>query len=173
MDLFLTFLMVAVPSIVVFLTAFFILKNFSDKELYKKRYEVKMKNQSLITPIRLQAYERLTLFLERIEPNSMIMRVSAPNMTSKQLQSELLTSIRTEFEHNLSQQIYISQPAWEVIKSAKENTVKIINSSMDDVQPESPSIELSKMIFSRIIDAGKSPTNIAVEFIKKEVSQYF
>ncbi len=165
--------MIAVPSIVVFLTAYLILKNFTDKELYKKRYEIKMKNQSLITPIRLQAYERITLFLERIEANSLIMRIQTPTMTVKQLHAELLSNIRVEFEHNLSQQIYISQPAWEVVKSAKENTVKIINSAMDEVKPDDKAMELSKVIFSKIIEAGKSPTRIAVEFIKKEVANYF
>ncbi len=173
MNLFITFLMVAVPSLIVFLTAYLILKIFSEKELHKKRFEVKMKNQSLITPIRLQAYERITLFLERIEPNSMIMRTQTPTMTTKQLQSELLLSIRTEFEHNLSQQIYVSQPGWEVVKSAKENTVKIINSATDNVKEDDPAIELSKVIFSKIIEIGRSPSNIAVEYLKKEVNQYF
>ncbi len=173
MDLFITFLMVAVPSLIVFLTAYLILKNYSEKELHKKRFEVKMKNQSLITPIRLQAYERITLFLERIEPNSMIMRTQTPMMTTKQLQSELLLSIRTEFEHNLSQQIYVSQPGWEVVKSAKENTVKIINSAVDNVKEDDPAIELSKVIFSKIIEVGKSPSSIAIEYLKKEVNQYF
>ncbi|MFH2144383.1 MAG: hypothetical protein ABIJ97_18315 [Bacteroidota bacterium] len=173
MEIFWSFLTVLVTSTAISLTAFFILKNFSEKELHKKRFEVKMKNQSLITPIRLQAYERITLFLERIEPNSMIMRIQSPNMTVKQLQFDLLTTIRAEFEHNIAQQIYLSVPAWNIVKSAKENTIKIVNTCADKIDKEAPAIELSKAILTQLAENIKSPNELAIEFIKKEVGQYF
>lgn len=173
MEIFWSFLTVLITSTAIFLTAFFILKNFSEKELHKKRFEVKMKNQAIITPIRLQAYERITLFLERTDPNSLIMRTQAPNMTVKQLQYDLLTTIRAEFEHNIAQQIYLSVPAWNIIKSAKENTLKIINTCADNLKPDAPAIELSKSILTQIAENVKSPNELAIEFIKKEVGQYF
>ncbi len=117
MNTFLDVLKYTIPSLIVFATAYFILKTFIESEEKKRTLEIRTKNQKLITPIRLQAYERLTLFLERISPNSVILRVQKPNMTASQLQREMLNIIRTEFEHNLSQQIYISKQAWEVFDS--------------------------------------------------------
>jgi len=173
MNAFLDVLKYTSPSLIVFATAYFILKSFIESEEKKRTLEIRTKNQKLITPIRLQAYERLTLFLERISPNSLILRVQKPNMTASQLQREILAIIRTEFEHNLSQQIYISKQAWEVSKSAKENLVKLINASADKVNPKADAMELSKVILQTIITVGASPTQAAIDFLKTEVNQFF
>ena len=173
MNAFLDVLKYTIPSLIVFATAYFILKSFIESEEKKRTLEIRTKNQKLITPIRLQAYERLTLFLERISPNSLILRVQKPNMTASQLQREILAIIRTEFEHNLSQQIYISKQAWEVSKSAKENLVKLINASADKVNPKADAMELSKVILQTIITVGASPTQAAIDFLKTEVNQFF
>ena len=161
------------PSLVVFATAYFLIKSYLEAEERKKVLEYKSKNQNLITPIRLQAYERLSLFLERISPNSLIFRVQTPTMNAGDLQRELLGLIRVEFEHNLSQQIYITKEAWQVIKSAKEQIIKIINSSADKTDPKAPALLLSKTILETTIKEGVSPTDIAVEFIKKEAATFF
>lgn len=162
-----------VPSIIVFLTAYFIVKKFMDNETKKRAFEISSMNSEMITPVRLQAYERLALFLERISPEFLIMRTNQPGMTAKQLQSELLSAIRSEFEHNLSQQIYVSNNAWEVIKNCRANLLKIINTSADVVSPDSPSIALSKTILEKIMDMEKSPTDEALDFIKSEIQRTF
>ncbi len=161
------------PSFIVFLTAYFIIKKFMDNETKKRAFEISSMNSELITPVRLQAYERLALFLERISPEFLIMRSNKPGMTAKQLQTELLSVIRSEFEHNLSQQIYISNKAWEVVKNCRANLLKIINTSADVVSPDSPSITLSKTILEKIMDMEKSPTDEALEFIKNEIQKTF
>jgi len=161
------------PSFIVFLTAYFIIKKFMDNESKKRAFEISSMNSELITPVRLQAYERLALFLERISPEFLIMRTNQPGMTAKQLQTELLSVIRSEFEHNLSQQIYISNKAWEVVKNCRANLLKIINTSADVVSPDSPSISLSKTILEKIMDMEKSPTDEALEYIKNEIQKTF
>ncbi len=162
-----------IPALVVFATAYFIIKSFIENEQKKKLLDLRSGDQKLIMPIRLQAYERLTLFLERISAESIIMRVQKPEMLSKQLQAEILSTIRAEFEHNLSQQIYISSNAWEVIKSAKENMIKLINTAGDKIKPDAPALELSRAILEMVVEAEKSPTTIAVEFLKKEIKQFY
>ncbi len=173
MNAFLDVLKYTIPAIIVFATAYFILKSFIESEEKKRKLEIRTKNQKLITPIRLQAYERLTLFLERISPNSLILRIQKPNMTAAELQRESLAVIRTEFEHNLSQQIYISKQAWEVLKSAKENLVKLINASADKVDPKANAMELSKVILQTVIKVGAPPTQAAIDFLKAEAKQFF
>jgi hypothetical protein len=161
-----------IPSLIVFFTTFFTVRWYFKTDQEKRRHEIKLLNERTITPIRLQAYERLILFLERISPDSLIMRLSEPNMTAGQLQNNMLISIRAEFEHNLSQQLYISNQAWEVIKSAKTNLIKIINTAADKVKPNDSAIELSKIILESMMEVNKSPTTVAIEFLKKELQLY-
>lgn len=161
---------ITIPSLIVFFTAFIILKNMIRNDQEKRRQEVLFQNARTVTPIKLQAYERIVLYLERISLESLLVRVSTPEMSASQLQSALLTVIRSEFEHNLSQQIYMSPQAWEVVKNARSNTTKIINVEAEKVKDNAPSIELSKQLLSAIMDLDKEPTRVAIDFIKAEVA---
>ncbi len=162
-----------IPAIVVLATAWLLLAKFFKNEEQKRRYELHLKNKSHINPLRLQAYERIVLLLERISPESLLVRNNASNLTNQDLQSILLTEIRSEFEHNLAQQIYISSHAWEITKTAKESIIKLINISSGSVKPDGPSIELSKVILENYVKTEMSPITAAIEFQKKEVRQLF
>lgn len=161
------------PALIVMGTAYLILKTFIDDESKKRRIEYRTNNYKVITPIRLQAYERVILFLERISPDSLISRLNAPGLTNQKLQSDMLSLIRAEFEHNMSQQIYISNQAWEVTKSAKENIIKLINSAADGMNPTGPSIDLSRRILETLVQYDKLPNHSAIDFIKSEITQFF
>jgi hypothetical protein len=115
----------------------------------------------------------MILFLERISPESLIMRVNKPGYTCQQLQSELTNTIRSEFEHNLSQQLYVSAGAWEMLKIARGRTIQLINMTAEKVQKDSPSINLSKAILESIVDQERAPATDAINFIKKEFTQLF
>jgi hypothetical protein len=161
------------PSLLVFVAAFFVMKKFLDNEYRKLLFELKRSNLKTITPIRLQAYERATLFLERINMENLITRVNQPGMKADQLQMSLVTSIRSEYEHNLSQQIYMSDDAWDAVKTAKEETVKIIHLSMARINGKGSALDLSKSIFELLEEEGTSPYIKAVTVIKKEVKHLF
>ncbi len=160
---------ITLPSLVVFFTAFYVLRMMIKKEQENKRIEIILNNQKMITPLRLQAYERIILFLERISPNSIIMRLQTPNMTVKQLQKEMLIIIRTEFEHNISQQLYVSIEVWEEIKIAKEKTIKIINTLCDELNPEDNAMQLSQLLFEELIEMEQTPTQMAINALKEEM----
>jgi len=166
-------LLVFVTGAAVFLTAYFLLKMFLDNESKKRIMDYKTQNTKLILPIRLQAYERIILLLERISPNSLIVRLQVPGMQALQLQKELHSLIRAEFEHNYSQQIYMSDKAWEVACSAKENVIKLINLSAQRVTPDAPAMELSQIIMDAWMNINPTPTHTAIVFIKNEVNQLF
>lgn len=157
------------PSLIVFFTAFYVLRLMIKKEQENKRIEIVMNNQKMITPLRLQAYERIILFLERISPNSIVMRLQTPTMTVQQLQKEMLVIIRTEFEHNLSQQLYVSIEAWEEVKIAKEKTIKIINSLCDELKPTDNAMQLSQLLFEELIEMEQTPTQKAINSLKEEI----
>ena len=161
------------PALIVFLTSFYTLKLFLRKEYKNKVIQLKMNNQKLILPIRLQAYERIALLLERIALNNLIIRVHKKGMSARLLQAELLKTIRTEFEHNLSQQIYISSQAWGAVKTAKEETIKAINIAATKVSDDGTGIDLSRVVFDLITKVDKLPTELAIEILKAEVRQVF
>jgi hypothetical protein len=164
-------LKITIPALIVFLTPYFLLRNMIRNDQDKRRQELILQNSRTVTPIKLQAYERIVLFLERISLESMLLRVSTSEMTATQLHSVLLTAIRSEFEHNLSQQIYMSQQAWEVARNARSNMIKIINSEAEKMAPDSTGIALSKQLLERIMELDKEPTRVAIEFIKAEVGR--
>jgi hypothetical protein len=143
---------------------------------FKKQPSViapKGEEQKIILPIRLQAYERIILFLERISPNNLIMRLNKPEMSSIQLQSALVKVIREEFEYNLSQQLYISFKAWELVKNAKEETIKLINIASGKIPDTASSGELVKIILDLSLEKEKLPVNVAIDEIKKEIQKIF
>ena len=161
------------PSLVVFATAYFLLKLFLEKEQRAKMMEKRMAGSQIVTPIRLQAYERVVLLLERISPGSLVMRVHRPDMTVLQLQTALVQAIRDEFEHNLSQQVYVSSHAWELVKNAKEEMLKLINISMGELNDNASASDLSKKIFEKSVLTSSFPVTVAAEHIKSEIRQLF
>ncbi len=165
-------LKILIPAGAVFAAAYFLVKRFLDNDQKRREHELKKSAQGLITPLKIQAYERIVIFLERINPNSLVIRVNKNGMNSRQLHSELINAVKTEYEHNLSQQIYVSYGAWELVKNAKEEVVQLINISSSKVASEANSSELAIMILNITANLNKKlPNEIALEYLKKEIAQ--
>jgi hypothetical protein len=126
-----------------------------------------------INPLRLQAYERAVLFLERISPPNLIMRISKSSVSAGELHTELLNTIRAEFEHNLTQQVYMNTASWEALKRGKEETIKLINISAAKINASEDAVELSKIILETAMQMEKLPTQLAIDVIKSEVRTLF
>ena len=129
--------------------------------------------QKILVPLRLQACERIILFLERISPGNLVMRLNQPDFTALQLQSAMIKTIREEYEYNLSQQLYISAKAWELVKNAKEESIKLINVASGNIQGHGPASELIKNIFELTLESSKPPVDTAIEEVKKEIQRLF
>jgi len=173
MEIILEILKYTVPALIVFLTAYLIIINQYKNEEKRRRADLALTSQKAVLPVRLQAYERLALLLERISPESIIMRQNLSNLTAKQLQSELLATIRAEFDHNLSQQIYISTTAWERIKNTRSNIISLINTAAQQIEPNASAYTLSQKILDMVMEHKNSLTAPALELIKKEVQELF
>ncbi|PKP03281.1 MAG: hypothetical protein CVU11_09005 [Bacteroidetes bacterium HGW-Bacteroidetes-6] len=172
MELALDLAKILLPAVMVFLTAFFVLKSYLENEQKKKMIEARFEHKRIALPIRLQAYERLALFLERINPENIIMRLNRPEMTAHQLQAELVQHVRIEYEHNLSQQVYVSNQAWDMLKNAKEDIIRIINTAGSRMNENATSIDLSTTIFEEALREKNSLLNNALIFLKNEGRQY-
>jgi hypothetical protein len=161
------------PSLVVLATAYYLLKMFLDKETEKTQLQMRIDVQKITLPVRMQAYERLVLLLERMEPAGLLVRINVPGMSAAQLQSALVQSVRSEFDHNLSQQLYVSTKAWEMVRNAREETIKRINSAATKLNPDATSADLASLILIDDIDAEQSTVKRALDVLKTEARTNF
>lgn len=160
-----------IPALVVFLTAMVMMRYYFKSFARDRDRDLLLQDRKKTLPMRLQAYERLALFLERITVDSLVVREQSDEFTARDFHQHLLAAIRAEFEHNLSQQIYISGDAWNVVRNAKEGTLKMINRAAMQVNPDGPALELSKKIIEIQMEAENSPTHTALEFLRNEARQ--
>ncbi len=122
-------------------------------------------------PLQVEAYQRMVLFLERIAPNNMIMRLNNPGLPARAFQQKLIDNVRQEYEHNLAQQIFISPEAWGRVQSSKEEILKIINMAATKMEPTALANDLSKGVFEITAQLKDQPTEQAVNFLKNELNE--
>ncbi len=173
MEVLLEILKYTVPSLVVFFTVLVMMRNWTKNEESRRKSEFNMHISDEILPVRLQAYERSILLLERISPESMIMRLSRNDYTARQLVKELLTNITSEFDHNIAQQTYMSIEAWEKMKAAKNQVINLINDTAKEVNPDAKGTTLGKLMLERLTELKSPPTQTAIDFLKQEVKTLF
>ncbi|MDR3046384.1 MAG: hypothetical protein LBU51_02065 [Bacteroidales bacterium] len=148
-------------------TAFFIVKKNIENDQKKELLKLKFDAKNLVTPLRIQAYERLTLLLERIEPNQLLLRMNNTGLSAQQFHSLLITTVRAEYEHNLSQQIFVSSELWNQIVQTKEETVKLLNLCMGKLGSEATSLDLATAVLAQV--AIDTPNFKALETLRKEI----
>ncbi len=160
---------VAVLTFGMYLTITVIARSYFEKQ----QWDIRIKNTELITPLRLQAYERMCLFLERITPNNLIIRLSGSAEGASEFQQLLLHEIRSEYNHNLAQQLYISHDAWETVNNAMQEVVSLINQSAEKVGREATATELSRQIFQQVLAQDRQSTAHALKTLKTEIQTIF
>ncbi|RCR66835.1 DUF7935 family protein [Larkinella punicea] len=162
-----------VPAGLVLYGMYVTVKLMLEREAEKQRVDLKNRYASEVTPLRLQAYERMALFLERITPANLLLRLSSEAPVALDLQQLLLREIREEYNHNVSQQIYMSQAVWEEVQNAMNEVIMLVNEAAGQVPPESPALELSKRIFDIVIQKNSQPTAAGLKAVKDEVQAVF
>lgn len=173
MELVITAILALIPSAAIIIAIHLFLKKQLTSEVSKVSHDLKKERQSYFLGPRLEAYQRIILLLERINPHSLIMRTFNPKASAKEFHGNLLTSIRNEFDHNVAQQMFISIESWEMVKKSKEETIKIINLAAKQLDEEATSSDLSNKIFELIAELGDLPTEITVTQLKKEFQKLF
>ena len=173
MDIFLEIIKISVPAVIVAVTVYFAIRSAYEKELKKQVLDLKHHSKEVITPIRLQSYERIALFLERMKPESLLLRNPAGVLSANQYRSVLLSAIRSELEHNLSQQVYVSGALWEATKKAKEETVKIINIAAGKVGIEATATDLATKILEINVELKTNPSDDALNLLRHEIKELY
>ena len=161
------------PSVITFITAFVLVKKFLDRELQDARLKAKLETSKTITPLKLQAYERLALLCERISLTALVTRLHKQGMSARLLQSEMTKTIRAEYEHNITQQIYVSSKTWDSVKAAKEESIKAVNIAAARLSDSASGMDLVNSLYEIITKLDRMPTDVALEIIKHEVRTMF
>lgn len=161
------------PALIVFVTSYLLIRMNLQNDEKKRKYDISRDKRETTLPLRLQAYERLILFLERIAPEALVMRVSRQDLNVNQTLSELVASVRTEFDHNMVQQTYISSQAWDMVKAAKNNMIKLITESASELKPNDKGTLLGRQILENAMEMDVTPVAPAIEYLKREVRELF
>lgn len=173
MNTLLIILLSFIPVAAVLVITFLFLKKEGQKESNYLQLELKKQRQEFFLPSRLEAYQRAVLFMERIHPNNLVMRLHNPGLPAKMLQAEFLKAIREEYDHNVAQQLFISPLGWKMVRDAKEETIKIINIAGSQLEATATGMDLSSKILAIVGEIGELPNDIVVEQLKSELQRLF
>lgn len=166
-------ILLVVPSLLVLFAVYMMLHNFLQLQQEKSQKILALENRKIVLPVRLQAYERLALLMERIAPVALVLRISKPGMTVLQIQKEMVNSIHSEFEHNLSQQIYVSSDCWTMIKSAIEETIRQVHSTAGQLTLDSDAATFSALFMQNVLEQTNYTAEQALSLLRVEASRLF
>ncbi|HCY82469.1 MAG TPA: hypothetical protein DHV22_13155 [Xanthomarina gelatinilytica] len=160
--------MFALPTLITGLIAYYFFKEHTKNEDGRRRFLLHKDMQVNAMPLRLQAYERMALFLERITPSKLLIRMSPTSSNKEDYENLLIAAIEQEFDHNLSQQIYISDDCWNIITAAKNATIQLIRKA-SLLEKTNTANKLREVILIEMMEK-RVPSDAALSFIKQEVS---
>jgi hypothetical protein len=167
------FIKILGPASLVLYAVYLMVRAQIRREIDLKKLEVRTRSIETILPARLQAYERMTLFLERIAPQNLLIRLNNHGFSARDFQKVLLDEIRSEYNHNASQQVYMGEEVWSQIKNAREDLIILINEAASQLKPDATSLDLSKKIFEMSMEKKVDMIALAMTELKKEIQQTF
>ncbi len=173
MDVIIEFAKIILPAALVLYAMYLTMRSMVVKELRAKAIDLKVENDKTILPLRLQAYERMCLYLERISPGHLLPTLNEPGLTARNFQNMLVRQIREELSHNLSQQIYMSDRAWNLIKSSTEDIITLINAAGEKMGEDAKSTDLAKEVVAQYMAKNEDTIGAALSFVKDEIREIF
>lgn len=166
-------LKIAVPALIVYLTVrTLVTRHLAVLERMQAAHN-RASRMADTLPLRFQAYERLSLFLERIALPNLLMRLQEPDQSAGELKLSLYLAIQQEYEHNIAQQVYMSQQLWDIIRQARDNALEAIEAVSDIIEPQQPARNLSRALLDQASASSNAGLAMALAAIKKEASLLF
>jgi hypothetical protein len=153
--------------------AFYLIKPYLDKSERIQLLEFKKSIANHTLPLRLQAYERIILFIERINPENLLIRLNATGYSAAELQSIIITEVRNEYQHNITQQIYVTSRAWGVARRVKDDTLNLVTGAIKTLPETASALDLSRTILITLSQLENNPYEIGAELIRKDLEDLF
>ncbi len=172
LEVLLEIIKISVPALIVFATVYYLFKTYNENSQRIRMMELKKENRNLAFPLKMQAYERLALFCERISLSNLMFRIRNEAMTAGGFRLALMVAIQQEYEHNISQQVYVSEDLWKIVNFAKNDTINVINLVSKTVDENASSLDLSRAIFTYLDEVKITPLDKARSAISHEASTY-
>ena len=167
---FLDIIKFSISGLIVFFSGWYVIREYLSQDTINSSREIKKANIAHTLPLKLQAYERITLFLERINPANMLVRLHVAGLSAREMQNVILSDIRAEYQHNISQQIYVTDTSWNVVRKMKEETISMIHNAVIGLPENASAIELSKIVLSHLANLQEeNPYELALRIVKREV----
>ncbi len=162
-----------IPALIVFLTVYYLLRQYLQGQQQLKAMEIKQQQQSTTLPLRLQAYERLSLFCERIALPNLLLRVRGEGKTAAELRIALMLAIQQEYEHNITQQVYVSEQLWQIIKIARDDSIETVTLVGEKMDPKAPGREFAQALLNIVSQREATGADRALVAVKKEAGILF
>ncbi len=159
------------PALIVLLAAWIVMSKQMKNEDARRNFELRKSTLGVISPIRLRGYERLSLLLERITPEHILLDMNLSEMTCADVQRHMLQTIRLEFDHNLSQQVYVGDEVWQAIVLAKEEMIRFVNTCASQFKPTDAALPYAQMMVTAYNTNGETPTQRALALLKNEARE--
>ncbi len=169
---FLDIIKLTIAGLIVFFVAWFVIREHLAQVAEKNIFKIKKAGLAQTLPLKIQAYERITLFLERINPSNMLPRLHVPGLSAREMQHIILSDIRSEYQHNITQQIYVSATAWNIVRKIKDETIAMVQSAVKGLPESASSGEFSKAILVHLSNLEEAnPYDVAMQIVKREIEQ--
>lgn len=153
--------------------AFYLIKPHLDKSESIQLLELKKTISNQTLPLRLQAYERIVLFIERVNPASMLVRLHSTGLSAAELHSIVANEIRNEFQHNITQQLYVSDRAWAVVSRVKDDTLSVVTNAVKALPETATGLDLSKTVLAHLSHLQDNPYDIALKIVREDMEALF
>lgn len=165
--------MIGAGGTITAVVAYFLIKTDIQTYFRFKTLEASKEKQSALLPLQLQAYERMIIFVERINPANLLVRLHEPGITVANLQAIVLQEIRAEFQHNITQQLYVQSVSWNVLRKLKDDTIAMINNVAQNLPAEATGLELSKQVLNHMSTIEENPYDLTIGQLKGDIQKMF
>lgn len=162
----LNFALSFLPTLVVGYVAYYFFRSYTQNEQDRRIHKLKKQTHEEMLSVRLQALERMTLYVERIDPGSLLVRVKPAGDDKHAYEKMLIQAIEQEFEHNLTQQLYLSSECWDAIRATKNSTITLIR-RINMGEQVTTANKLREEVLTQLME-NPAPSVTGIEFLKKE-----
>ncbi|RZL48486.1 MAG: hypothetical protein EOP00_09095 [Pedobacter sp.] len=166
-------LILAIGMFAALIAFYYIVKNDIQQFFDLKKNEQIKESRAALLPLRLQAHERLIIFIDRINPANLLVRVHQQGIEIATLQAGILNEIRSEYQHNITQQLYINSATWNVVRKLKDDTIAMMNNAVQGLPKDANGVELSRAILQHMATISENPYDLTIELIKKDIQELF
>ncbi|MDQ8053450.1 MAG: hypothetical protein REI78_10510 [Pedobacter sp.] len=164
---------IALGGIITVVAGYLLIRNDIQQYFRFKAMAHRKEDRSAIFPLRLQAYERLIIFLDRINPSNLLVRVHQQGIGVSALQALILEEIKSEYQHNITQQLYIDPVSWTVVRKLKEDTIAMVNNVANNLNETATGVDLSKTILQHMSKIDENPYELAIDQLKLDIQKLF